>query len=106
MADVMRSPTLRTHCILVWFGWFACGLSFFGFSQFQAQLGGNIFVNVILGGIFFITFYCGFLDCRPDSAAYGVPFWTFKKIAKSNRDTRQKLVSWLEKITQKSQGCS
>ncbi|XP_018911772.2 organic cation transporter protein [Bemisia tabaci] len=51
MADVMRSPTLRTHCILVWFGWFACGLSFFGFSQFQAQLGGNIFVNVILGGL-------------------------------------------------------
>lgn len=50
LGGLMRTPRLRRMSLCLFFTWFVVGLGFFGFSQFQGQIGGDIFVNVALSG--------------------------------------------------------
>ncbi|XP_034253726.1 organic cation transporter protein-like [Thrips palmi] len=51
LGGLMRTPRLRRMSLCLFFTWFVVGLGFFGFSQFQGQIGGDIFVNVALSGL-------------------------------------------------------
>lgn len=52
--DLFRTPNMRLKTLCMDFNWFACGLCFFGVSQYVGQTGGNIFVNVTLSAAFTI----------------------------------------------------
>lgn len=46
--DLIRTPNMRKKTILICFNWFACGLLYFGLSQYIGQIAGNIYFNVFL----------------------------------------------------------
>lgn len=48
MLSLFRRKNMRMKTIYMCFDWLACGLCFFGVSQFIGQIGGNIFVNVAI----------------------------------------------------------
>lgn len=50
LVGLLRTPRLRRMSLCLFFTWFVVGLGFFGFSQFQGQIGGDVFVNVALSG--------------------------------------------------------
>lgn len=52
--DLFRTPNMRVKTICMDFNWFACGLCFFGISQYVGEIGGNIFLNVALSAVFTI----------------------------------------------------
>lgn len=51
LLGLLRTPRLRRNSLCLFFTWFVVGLGFFGFSQFQGQIGGDIYVNVALSGL-------------------------------------------------------
>lgn len=48
MFDLVRTKNMRVKTICMNFQWFACGLCFFGVSQYVGETGGNIFKNVAM----------------------------------------------------------
>ncbi|KAK0075059.1 hypothetical protein PV326_011922, partial [Microctonus aethiopoides] len=49
LCDLIKTPNLRktTACLVV--NWIAVGFNFFGVNQYLSQLGGDIFINYIIG---------------------------------------------------------
>lgn len=50
--DLFRTRNMLVKTICMDFNWFACGICFFGISQYVGQSGGNIFGNVALSAVF------------------------------------------------------
>ncbi|XP_075227507.1 organic cation transporter protein-like [Lycorma delicatula] len=50
--DLFTNSTLRQISVCIFLSWFIAGLCFFGLNQYQGQLGGDLFYNVALSGIF------------------------------------------------------
>lgn len=50
--DLFRTRNMLVKTICMDFNWFACGICFFGISQYVGQSGGNIFANVALSAVF------------------------------------------------------
>ncbi|KAE8750374.1 hypothetical protein FOCC_FOCC002933 [Frankliniella occidentalis] len=51
ISGLLRTPRLRRMTLCLFVTWFVTGLVFFGFSEFQGQMGGDIFVNVAISGL-------------------------------------------------------
>ncbi|KAK3925872.1 Organic cation transporter protein [Frankliniella fusca] len=51
IGGLLRTPRLRRMTMCLFLTWFVTGLVFFGFSEFQGQMGGDIFVNVAMSGL-------------------------------------------------------
>lgn len=50
-SDILRKPKLVFNFISIWFMWYASGICFFSMNIYQSKLGGNLFLNVTLGGL-------------------------------------------------------
>ncbi|RZF39960.1 hypothetical protein LSTR_LSTR002363 [Laodelphax striatellus] len=48
--DLVRTPNMRKRTFVVCFDWAACGLCFYGLTQYVSHVGGNIFLNVAISG--------------------------------------------------------
>lgn len=48
--DLLRTPNMRKKTLAMCFNWFACGLCFYGLTQYVSNLGGDLFVNVAVSG--------------------------------------------------------
>lgn len=48
--DLLRTPNMRCKTLSMCFNWFACGLCFYGLTQYVSNFGGNVFVNVAISG--------------------------------------------------------
>ncbi|XP_059099619.1 organic cation transporter protein-like isoform X1 [Tigriopus californicus] len=57
--DIMRYPELRLKTILLCYCWMAVSLTYYGLSLNSASLGGDIFMNHIIGGLMEIPGYGG-----------------------------------------------
>lgn len=52
MFDLLKTPNLRRYTLCIFYAWFTVGFNYFGVSQYVAQLGGNIFINVAISALF------------------------------------------------------
>ncbi|XP_046670845.1 organic cation transporter protein-like isoform X1 [Homalodisca vitripennis] len=52
--DLLRTPNLRKRTLAMCFNWMACGLGFYGLAQYISTIGGNVFINVAISGMFVI----------------------------------------------------
>uniref|UniRef100_A0A1B6KGK7 Major facilitator superfamily (MFS) profile domain-containing protein n=1 Tax=Graphocephala atropunctata TaxID=36148 RepID=A0A1B6KGK7_9HEMI len=52
--DLLRTPNMRKKTLAMCFNWMACGLGFYGLAQYISTIGGNIFINVAVSGIFVV----------------------------------------------------
>lgn len=50
--DLIRTRNMRVKTICMFYNWLACGVCFFGVSQYIGGIGGNIFKNFALGALF------------------------------------------------------
>lgn len=60
--SLFRSPRLRARTLAICFNWFACGLGFFGVSQYLGNVSGNIYANVAISASFQVTIYYNLQD--------------------------------------------
>ena len=56
--DLFRTPNMRFKSICVCLNWFICGFTFFGVALYVGHIGGNIFINVALGGALEVVGTC------------------------------------------------
>ena len=50
--DLFRTKNMLVKTVCMNFNWFACGMCFFGVSQYVGETGGNIFKNVAISACF------------------------------------------------------
>ncbi|KAK5650952.1 hypothetical protein RI129_001981 [Pyrocoelia pectoralis] len=50
--DLFRRRNMRIRTICISTNWFVCGMCFYGGVQYIGQLGGNIFINITISGLF------------------------------------------------------
>ncbi|XP_055903258.1 organic cation transporter protein-like [Eupeodes corollae] len=50
--DLLKTPNLRRNTLCIFYNWFAVGFNYFGISEYTKNLGGNIFLNVVISALF------------------------------------------------------
>lgn len=68
LLDLFRTPTIRKYTIVMWLNWLFCGLSFFGSNQYVGEIGGDVFLNIVLAASIQIP---GILICCWTVEAWG-----------------------------------
>ncbi|XP_067931131.1 organic cation transporter protein-like [Watersipora subatra] len=70
ISAILRSPRLVTRSLVIFFNWAVIAMSYYGLSLNSGSLGGNLYINFMLGGLvefpaYTACFLCNLLGRKP-----------------------------------------
>ncbi len=49
--DLFKTPKLRKHTLILWYGWIVAALVYYGFSLNMSDFGGNFYITFLFSGL-------------------------------------------------------